>query len=268
MFIPVHLEISRSCKYNHHLFSCAIKEKPPGFELQEAQKLCNLYKNMLTCHSSADRAWDQFFVLSRFSQDGSRGKGCRSGELCWWRQHPTPPCLLSPGLETCFPLQKGQGQPEHSVPSSRATGPYLHILLNSCSCIKRKAALCAHWKRYDPVNQKTWTLLIYWINARAGIKSPGSAVTRLHAVLIEWGSKAWVLQQLRGDNHLGLFGLNLLSSQIAGMQHFSPLSPAVPSHKQSSMENLCYEPLSLFLTLGTNFWQAQALQFGSWKPNV
>lgn len=122
---PVHLERYRSSKYNHHPFSCAIKEKAPGFELQEALKLCNLYKIILTCHSSANRAWDQFFVSSRFSQDGSWGRGCRSGELYWWRQHPAPPCFLSPGLETCFPPQKGQGRPEHSAPSFRAISPYL-----------------------------------------------------------------------------------------------------------------------------------------------
>lgn len=60
------------------------------------------------------------------------------------------------GQSTVLPL------PEQSVPT----------LLNSCSCVMRKAALPSRWKRYDPANQKTWTLLIYWISARAGIKSP------------------------------------------------------------------------------------------------
>lgn len=81
--------------------------------------MCNLSKTILTCPSSANRAWAQFL-----SCPGNRGTGCRPGELDRWWQHPTPH-FLSAGLESCFPVQKGHSWPEHSAPSPRATGPGL-----------------------------------------------------------------------------------------------------------------------------------------------
>lgn len=188
---PVHLERYSSSKYNHHPFSCAIKEKPTGFELQEPVKLCNIYKIILTCHCSANRTWDQCFVLSRFPQE--KGKDRRPGELYWWRQHPAPTCFLSPGLVIRFHLQKGQGQPEHHAPSSRAIGPYLTPYLTVVVCSYVKAALLSHWKRYDPVNQKSLDiahLLDKWKSWNQISCIPGPAATRLHAVLTEWDSAA------------------------------------------------------------------------------
>lgn len=69
---------------------------------------------------------------------------------------------------------KGSGTARTQCSLFQSNQSISYTLLNSCSCVMRKAALPSHWKRYDPVNQKNWTLLIYWLNARAGIKSPTS----------------------------------------------------------------------------------------------
>lgn len=51
------------------------------------------------------------------------------------------------------------------------SGLLLH--LTGCGC-KGKSSSPLSLEEYDPVNQKAWTWLIYWVSARAGIKSPPS----------------------------------------------------------------------------------------------
>lgn len=227
------------------------QENPLGFGFQEAQKLCNLYKMIWTCHSSANRAHDQFFVLPRSSQDGSWGEGCRQESCTCGGSIPLLHSFFNQGLRPTFHWKGMRGSQSSLCSSNHSISS---ILLSGCSCVTRKV-LHSHQEIWSSP-PKIWPLLIYWISTRAGTRSPISLDQQWLG--FTWHSQSGALQpgpsSTSGDNHLGLLSLDFLSSQISGTQDLSPLSQAVSCYKKNSMVNLHYEPLSLFLSLRTNFW--------------